>query len=136
MNGTVEIRSARDGVILTLANFVSEDSSALSESFLVSVQNHELRAEARASSFMAASLGKYFRDIAEHWRGWKGEKSWATLEGEFGFSATADNTGHVRLSYFLRPPYTGFQWELRGALELEAGQLDAIAAGVELAWPA
>ena len=119
---------------MTLSNFVSEDSSALSESFLVTIQSHELRVETRASSFMAPSLSEYFRDIAEHWRGWKGEKRWATLEEEFSLTATADNLGHVRLGYLLRSPYTGFHWGLNGALELEAGQLDALASEVQLVW--
>ena len=88
----------------------------------------------RASSFMASSLSAYFNDIANSWRGWEGEKKWATLEGELEFTATADNIGHVKLGILLRPPYTGFQWELRSALELEAGQLDAIAEEVTFAW--
>jgi hypothetical protein len=122
--------------MLTLSDFVGDDNSALAESYLVTVQSHDLRAETRASSFMAPSLSAYFHDIATHWRGWKGEKKWGTLEGEFELSATADSTGHVRLAYSLRPPYTGFHWALNGALELEAGQLDRLAAEVQLAWPA
>ena len=103
---------------LTLSNFVSEDKSFLSESFLVTVKNYEIQAETRASSYRAASLTEFFRDIAENWRGWQGEKRWTTLEGELEFTATADKTGHVRLGFSLRPTYTGFQWLLRGALEL------------------
>ncbi len=136
MSRTAEIRSTRDGLVLTLSNFVQEDSSALSDSFLVSLKNHEIRAETRASSFLAPSLGAYFQDIAANWRGWKGEKKWGTLEGEFELTATSDSTGHVKLAVFLRAPHTGFHWELRSALELEAGQLDAIAYEVAAAWSA
>jgi hypothetical protein len=135
MNRTVELRSSRDGLTLTLSNFVGEDSSHISESFLVLVQGYEVRAEARASSFMAPSLSEYFQDIADNWRGWQGEKCWATLEGEVQFSATADSIGHVRLAFFLRPAHTGYHWALRGALELEAGQLDSVAESVRAAWP-
>ena len=136
MNKTIEIRSARDGVALTLSNFVWEDRSVLAESFLVSIKNYEVQAETRASSFMAPSLRDYFQDIATCWRGWEGEKRWATLEGELELTATADKTGHIRLAIFLRAPYTGYHWELRSALELEAGQLDSIASNVSAAWPA
>jgi hypothetical protein len=134
MSRTAEIRSARDGLVLTLSNFVHEDSSALSESFLASIKNYEIQVETRVSSFMAPSLGVYFQDIAKSWRGWKGEKKWATLEGEFEFIATCDSLGHVRLGVYLRSPHTGFHWELRTALELEAGQLDSIAREVSAAW--
>jgi Family of unknown function (DUF6228) len=136
MDSTVEIRSARDGVTLRLSNFFGDNGSALSDSFLVSVVGYELHAATRASSCMGPNLADYFRDIAEHWRGWKGEKKWGTLEGEFELSATADSTGHVKLRFFLRAPETGYHWELSGAIELEAGQLDSIAADVRLAWPA
>jgi len=132
MTEPVEIRSARDGLKLTLSDLVEQNGSSLSDSFVVTIQSYEVRAEARASSFMAADLGDYFQDIADNWRGWSGEKKWATLENEFELAATADNLGHVRLEFFLRSPYTGYQWELRGALELEAGQLDSIANEVRL----
>ena len=134
MSESVEIRSARDGMTLTLSNFVYRDNSPLAESFLVTIQSGEVRAETRASSYMATSLGEYFRDIAANWSGWKGEKNWETLEGEFKLTATADSTGHIRLGFSLRPPYTGYHWALCGALELEAGQLDALATDISLVW--
>jgi N-acetylglutamate synthase len=59
MNRIAEIRSARHGLVLTLSNFIQEDSSALSESFLVSIKGHEIQAETLASSFMASSLSAY-----------------------------------------------------------------------------
>jgi primase-polymerase (primpol)-like protein len=71
--------------------------------------------------------------MASEWRGWAGEKTWATLEGEFELTATADSLGHIRLGFFLRPADTGFNWELRGALELDAGQLEAIAHEIKAA---
>ena len=134
MSHAVEIRSARDGVVLTLSEFVGDDHSSLADSFLVSIKNRELRVETRASSFMSASLSHYFQDIADNWRGWDGKKKWGTLEGEFELSATSDKTGHTRLAVFLRAPYTGYHWELRYALELEAGQLESIAKAVAVVW--
>jgi hypothetical protein len=130
------IVSARDGLRLTLSNFVSEDQSHISESFLIEVKAYDVRAEARASTYMAEDLGKFFQSIADDWKGWKGSKSWSTLESELELAATSDSLGHVRLEFVLRKPHNGFQWELRGALELEAGQLDRIAQDVRLAWNA
>jgi hypothetical protein len=134
MRPDIEIRSARDGMVLTLSNLVQADQSALSESFLVSLKGYKLQAEIRASSFMAPNLGAFFRELSENWRGWEGKKSWATLEGELELSATSDSQGHIRLAYVVKRPHTDYQWELTGALELEAGQLAAIAAQAELAW--
>jgi hypothetical protein len=128
------IRSARDGVTLTLSNFVCEGADSMSDSFLVEVKAYDLRAEARASTFMAADLGQFFTSLANDWRGWQGERTWATLEGEFELTATSDPLGHVRLAYFIRPPHTGFNWELRGVLELEAGQLESLSLDAQAAW--
>jgi hypothetical protein len=130
----VDICSARDGVVLTLSDFVYEDGSADSETFVVSVRGYQLGAEIKVSSVMAPNLADYFLDLSEHWRGWKGEKKWATLEGEFSLIATADSTGHTTLNYCMRSPYTGFHWELRGALELDVGQLESLAKNVQVVW--
>lgn len=134
MTREVCLRSSRDGVTLTLSNFVPEDASHLSESFLVEVRCHGLRAEARASSYMASDLGEFFASMAKDWKGWRGERTWATLEDEFRLTASTDALGHVRLGFLLRPSDTDLSWELRGALELEAGQLEAIAQDVRSAW--
>ena len=134
MTREVSIRSSRDGVTITLSNFVPEDSSHISESFLVEIRCYGLRGEARASSYMAPDLGEFFTSLANDWKGWNGERTWATLEGEFQLVASADSLGHVRLGFFVRPPDTGFNWELRGALEIEAGQLEALSKEVNAAW--
>lgn len=130
----VLIRSSRDGALLKLSHFVGQENSAEADSFVVLAQRGDLRAEAMVSAYMAPHLGEYFESMAADWTGWTGTKDWSSLEGEFTLSAKSDNTGHITLSYFLRPPYTGFHWELKGALELEAGQLSAIAQEVGTAW--
>lgn len=130
----VSIVSARDGLSLTLSNFVSEDASNISESFLVEVRAYDICVETRASTYMANDLGAFSRAIATDWKGCKGDKVWSTLENEFELKATSDSLGHVRLEFVLRKPHTGFEWEVRAALELEAGQLDRIAQDVQLAW--
>ena len=77
-----------------------------------------------------AQLGAFFRDLAAHWRGWPGEKRWASLEQQLILTATSDATGHTHLRVELvgGPLY---DWRLRGSLVLEAGQLDSIAAKIE-----
>ena len=134
MTREVCIRSSRDGATMTLSNFVPEDGSHISESFLVEIKCHGLRAEARASSYMAADLGEFFASMAKDWNGWSGQRSWGTLEGEFQLTASADSLGHISLGYVLRPQNTDFSWELKGTLELESGQLEAISQEVKSAW--
>jgi hypothetical protein len=136
MVAEVRIRSVHDGTTLTLSEFVPDCPNADAKSFLVSIVGTNVRAEARVSYFMAADLGAFFRSLAEQWHGWKGEVRWASLEGEFELNATSNRTGHVFLAYFLRPPHTGFHWELRGTLQLEAGQLEHLAQEVTGVWSA
>lgn len=75
-------------------------------------------------------LASFFRDLATHSHGWRGEKDWGSLEGELSFVATCDATGHITLRVRLRGgPF--YHWSLAGVLLLEAGQLDNIAKQVE-----
>ncbi len=73
-------------------------------------------------------LNGYWADLAKSWRGWSGEKTWRSIEGDFGFSATSDRTGHVTLKVTLafRAPW---RWQTQVVLAIEAGQLDGLAAG-------
>jgi hypothetical protein len=128
------IRSARDGTTLTLSERVAEHAALEDGSFRVSFRCHDMHAEALVSSYFATDLGVFFGDLAANWRGWKGERRWGSLEEEFWLSALSDSTGHITLRCFLRAPYTGFHWEVNGALELEAGQLDSLAADVAAFW--
>ncbi len=73
--------------------------------------------------------GDFLIQLAKDWRGWEGEKAWASLEGELRFSATSDSTGHTYLvaSAHTRedsePTYT----KLIVTYAIEAGQLGQIA---------
>jgi len=74
-------------------------------------------------------LGEFFASIANDWRGWTGEKTWESVEDELALRATHDGLGHVTVVAELRrtfdPPAR--EWLVRGALQLEAGALDAVA---------
>ena len=71
-------------------------------------------------------LGEFWRELAEDWRGWRGVRSWGSLEGDLQLSATSDRLGHVPVEVRLREgaPY---RWQMNGILELEAGRLEHIA---------
>jgi hypothetical protein len=71
-------------------------------------------------------LDRFWRDLAENWRGWKGTRSWHSLEGDLHLSATSDRLGHVALEVCLEKD-APFQWRVHGKMSLDAGQLDRIA---------
>lgn len=132
----VTIRSAHDGTSLTISDFRPEYGGADSETFLVTAKVGRWFAEVRASTFMTEDLGTFFRTLAENWTGWDGERSWGSLEGEFSLTATSNHTGHITMKFTLAQPWTGFEWQVAGALELEAGSLDSLAENVSQAWSA
>lgn len=78
-------------------------------------------------------LGEFFRDLAEHWVGWPGEKSWESVEGDLSLTASHDRLGHVTLVVELRerfdPPER--EWVARAPLTLEAGVLHKLANAAE-----
>lgn len=76
---------------------------------------------------------KFFSELASSWRGWKWEKSWGALEGEYGLVATCDSLGHITLSAHLEsdPAQIAPCWKAVVSISLEAGQLDRIQRDVE-----
>jgi uncharacterized protein DUF6228 len=98
-----------------------------------SVECESVEANARVRVYHDDSgrpLSGYFRELAIEWP-WTGEKTWGSLEGEVGFSATADSLGHITLLIALVPDPYPRPWEFTGRAALEAGQLDALARSVE-----
>jgi hypothetical protein len=78
------------------------------------------------------SLAEYFGEIAASWRGWEGDRSWVSLEGELRLAAVHDKLGTITLTAELRSnqyysPGEGYIWRVRGLLLLDAGALDALA---------
>ena len=133
-NTSCTLRSIHGDTSLTLSDFHPEYQSADADSFLVSVASGSWRGEVRASSFMASDLGDFFHGLALSWRGWEGERNWSTLEGEFTLCATSDRLRHIRLAFALSQPSIDLGWELKGALELEAGMLESAAKQVSAVW--
>ena len=72
-------------------------------------------------------LDRFWRELAENWRGWEGTRSWWSLEGDLELSATSDRLGHVALEVRLDEG-APLEWRVHGTLSLEAGQLERLAA--------
>ena len=74
---------------------------------------------------------EYLAGLERRWRGWDGQRSWQSLEGEL--SIAANHTGsHVELRVDLqRCAFDGTGWAVHLVLELDAGQeLSTVAAAV------
>lgn len=110
----IEIRSSEDGGYLKLQRVNAEE-------FSVEAGNNHFRGRALVSTFTVGSPAQFFNDMAEHWRGWAGEKEWSDLDHRLSLKGTVDNLGHVSVRIELRgDDYTS---GLDITLRLDAGQL-------------
>jgi hypothetical protein len=89
--------------------------------------------EARAGVYVPPGHGgldgldSLFVTMADQWRGWAGERSWSSLEGELSLRCTHDGRGHVKVAVDLRPDLLGESWTARAVLVVWAGSLEWIA---------
>jgi hypothetical protein len=98
------------------------------DSFLVKIEESGLSVSARVhNSKYIQGPESLFRDIANNWRGWSGEKAWRALEGELHLCATTDPLGHITIRVQLRPATDPGLWRVTSFAHLEAGQLDSLA---------
>lgn len=72
-----------------------------------------------------------FKSMETQWSGWRGEKSWGSLEGEFDLSAESDSTGHIVLRARIFAGHSPPSSRLDTEIIVEAGQLAFIAKQAE-----
>jgi Family of unknown function (DUF6228) len=75
-------------------------------------------------------LVQLFQSMARDWRGWTDARKWDSIAGEFALSCTCDRAGHVRLGVTLHVADAAERWRVEYTLTVEAGQLQALAAGI------
>jgi hypothetical protein len=68
-----------------------------------------------------------FESIARDWRGWQGERTWASIEGEFRIAVSTSSTGTVTIAVELASNERDDDWRLSIPVFAEAGQLESIA---------
>lgn len=99
------------------------------------------RAELRSGALEAAvefydpglrpPVSVFFAELATAWRGWEGERTWQSLEGDVALTATHDQLGTIALTVRLRSDtYASpgaYLWTAAATLFLDAGGLDALA---------
>ncbi|WP_019142744.1 DUF6228 family protein [Noviherbaspirillum massiliense] len=69
----------------------------------------------------------FFGGLANEWSGWKGEKGWGAIEGEYNLLATSDSLGHITLVAELNLNDVVPGWSGSVSLIVEAGQLEQLA---------
>jgi len=65
-----------------------------------------------------------FSEISEQWKGWEGEKSWGSLEGEFNLSVKNDSVGHVIFFTSVQTEAYPQNSKMVIEFEVELGQLE------------
>ncbi len=103
-----------------------------SEYYRVILKAKDLTASAKVYAFEPHSeLAQYFSDLAVHWKGWKGEKKWSSLEGEFTLSCNSDGQGHIAMEVILKSGLYEDDWTVQTELNIDAGQLEEIASNIK-----
>ena len=77
-----------------------------------------------------SGLGDFFTELAEEWRGWEGDKSWASAEGEITFTASHDRLGIVAIGVQLHSEVyreRDWLWNAGAILCVDPGSLGRLA---------
>src|SRR5690606_1962935 len=106
---TIEIKSCDDATTLSLKIV---DGNEEGSNFVASVTGAPFIGEVTTTTYFVGPPSLLFRDMADNWQGWKGEKVWGALDGEFTLTATATSLGRIKVIVELV--------EMAGAFRLEA----------------
>lgn len=118
---SVVIKSANTAATLT---FSERDG----DYFCVAYESPSVKLRKRVWGYIDCEiLVNLFEFIAKEWKGWDGAQEWASIEGEFGMSATCDKLGHVMLIITIKEFDGPEVWSSQVRLGLDAGQTENIA---------
>ena len=125
---TMDFEIKSDNEYRILFSERSHDSKGWLTQYTVTLYSPNMSGTVRVdNSPYGESPLQLFQSIENEWKGWKGEKSWWSFEGEFDLSATSDSTGHITLKASLFSGYGVPSSRLQTELQVESGQLDQIA---------
>jgi Family of unknown function (DUF6228) len=101
-------------------------------SYVVELSARDFRASVRVENpGFGHPPTQLFQELVPYWTGWKGQKSWRSLEGELEIDATCDLTGHITL--LISIPANGHTlWSAQAGVLIEAGQLEAVARSADI----
>lgn len=104
------------------------DQSGWLTAYAITLEARGLRATREVENLpYGSSPAKIFGELAKEWSGFKGQKEWGAIEGEFNLSASSDSIGHITLVVEILPSYALPFWSAELSIEIEAGQLERIA---------
>ena len=86
-----------------------------------------LSAATSVYAYRGEELAAFLRGVADDWRGWDGEHSWSSLEGEVELRLATDRLGHVTVRVALVPDLVR-SWRAGAELMVDAGDLQRLAA--------
>jgi len=98
--------------------------------FTVELQARGMAATRRVFVYGWSDVAGFFSDLADNWRGWPGEKTWASPEYDLTMTATHEPGSLVRIELVLQdgPDPT---WSVTTSVEVEPGEeLSRLAAAV------
>ena len=126
----IEIKSCDDATTLSL-KVTSGNEDGLN--FIASITGAPFNGGVNTTTYFVGPPSLLFRDMADNWKGWKGEKTWGALDGEFTLRATATSLG--RIAVVIEMVEMSGEFRLEATLVLEAGQLESISKRVEAVFP-
>ncbi|MFC3853238.1 DUF6228 family protein [Salinispirillum marinum] len=126
----IEIKSCDDATTLSLKITGGNEEGS---NFVASVTGAPFTGEVNTTTYFVGPPSLLFRDMADNWQGWKGEKIWGALDGEFTLTATATSLGSITVIIEMVKMSGAFR--LEATLALEAGQLENISKRVESLFP-
>lgn len=92
------------------------------------ISSDGLAAEALVEFSPNGTPAAFLADLAQHWKGWQGQKRFETFEEELIIEGSHDGKGHIELQVYLstnqepRNP-----WSVKALIELDAGDLQRLA---------
>src|SRR5262245_62516117 len=86
------VRSARDSWELRLG---PPDSVEGGVTYLAELRSPPVSASVEVYDLETSGFISFMASLAKEWRGWKGKKSWGSLEGHINLECQCDAVGHV-----------------------------------------
>ncbi|MFH5879344.1 DUF6228 family protein [Arthrobacter sp. NA-172] len=116
-----EVTIGHQGTLVFRVENTRGSRNGLIENLRVTAQLPGLQATKDVWDFDGWSgLLSFFEELVSNWRGWDGEKSFDSIEGDFRLAAKHD--GHIRLAFELRESGRSTPWTANGELTLDPGE--------------
>jgi hypothetical protein len=128
MENELLINSSDSSSSLRIYGLAGDSEERDSEYFSVEVKSFQFQAMRRVYSHRdAVSLVSLFEWMADNWKGWSGNRSWSSVEGEFSLDCSSDNLGHIHLDVVISDNNHSEPWKIEARINIDAEQLSAIA---------